>query len=258
MKTATPVEFMGTAYFIRAAAIGRRMAELLGQKQEAELFARAERTSRVAFERAFAKGNGVYGPGGQTAQALVLTFGLVPAEQLLAARARLVEAFREADDHIDVGVQGMSLVFRALSDMGRTDLAYRVLTRESSPSPLDWVKAGETTLGDHVRGNANSRNHVMYGDYVAWAFKYLAGIAPAAPGYARALVAPRPVPALGFVTASTLTPRGEVRSAWRIVDGTFMLEVSLPADMPTEVRLPDGTVHDVAGGTHAFRCECRP
>ena len=254
MKTVTKGDFMSTAYFIRVAQVGARMAEVLGRKEDVAFFAEAERRSRAAFERAFSKGTGVYGSGGQTAQSVVLNFGLVPAGLVPAARARLVEAVRERDDHLDVGIQGLAHVLRALSDMGRTDLAYRVLTRDSSPSPLDWVKGGETTLGDYVQANAPSRNHVMYGDYVAWAFKYLAGIAPAQPGYERAVIEPRPIAALSFVKASTQTPRGVIRSEWRMEGELFNLSVSLPDGVSAEVRLPDGTVREIGGRTSTLTC----
>ncbi|MBR2839288.1 MAG: family 78 glycoside hydrolase catalytic domain [Kiritimatiellae bacterium] len=252
IKTKTGPAFMSTAYFIRTANLAVRMAEVLGREGDRAFCAAAEARSRAAFLKAFAKGGGVFGPGGQTAQAVALNFGLVPAAEVPAAQARLVEACRECDDHVDVGIQGFANLFDALSEMGRTDLAYRVLTRDTSPSPLDWVKGGETTLGDYIRANAGSRNHVMYGTFVAWAFRHLAGIAPAAPGYARAVVAPRPIPALSFVTAATRTPKGEIRSAWKTADGRFSLDVTVPPGMPTEVRLPDGATHVVHGGTHKF------
>ena len=246
---------MSTGYFIHAVDRAVRLARVLGREDDIPFLVATERRSRDAFQKSFAKGRGVYGPGGQTAQALPLVFGLVPDADIPAARERLVEAVRDRDDHVDVGIQGMALVFRALSDMGRTDLAYRMLVRDSSPSPLDWVKGGETTLGDYIRADSDSRNHVMYGDYVAWAFKYLAGISPKAPGYAQVLIAPRPIPGLSFVTAATRTPAGTVRSSWRVSGRTFELELSTPPDVPTEIRLPDGSVHRTKGGERTLRCD---
>jgi len=254
MKTKTEPPYMCTAYFARAAGIAVRMAELLGRADDMAFCAAAEARSRAAFRKAFARGNGVYGPGGQTAQSVALNFGLVPEDELPAARARLLDAFRATDDHIDVGIQGFANIFPALSEMGRTDLAHRVLTRDGNPSPMDWIRGGETTLGDYIHANAGSRNHVMYGTYVAWAFKYLAGIAPAEPGYARVRIAPRPIPALSYVKAMTRTPKGDVSSEWTVADGVFTLEVTVPKGVPTEVCLPDGSSRTFVGGTRSFTC----
>ncbi len=89
-----------------------------------------------------------------------------------------------------MGLLGTKHVFRALSRAGRTDLAWKMLTSPDSPSPMDRIRKGGTTLWEDWR-DGSSRNHVMFGDFVGWAYQYLAGIRLAeAPGSTSAVTLP--------------------------------------------------------------------
>ena len=136
-----------------------------------------------------------------------------PSERAKTA-AKLVESVEKCARHVDVGLLGMKHVFRALSSVGRSDLAFAMLTNPSSPSPVDWINKGGTALWEDWRDGA-SRNHVMFGDFIAWAYQRLAGIrlpeaegsAPATPlvtarAFRKVLIAPEPVPQLTWAKAS--------------------------------------------------------
>jgi len=147
----------------------------------------------------------------------------------------------------------MNHVFRALSKAGRTDLAYRMLTQPDDPSPMSWLDKGATTLWDNW-GDGDSRNHIMFGDFAAWAYQYLAGIRfneeVSEPN--RFVLAPDPIPSLDFVEASVATVCGRLRSAWRRKGGHVTYAFDVPSNASAVVVLPGEAPQSVGSGHHEF------
>ncbi|MFD0674590.1 alpha-L-rhamnosidase C-terminal domain-containing protein [Cohnella sp. GCM10027633] len=81
------------------------------------------------------------------------------------------------------------------------------------------------------------------------------GVKPAAPGYSRIEVAPKPLPGQDWAEGTVVTPRGDVRVGWRIEDGAFKLRVDAPAGVPVDVTLPNGEKHgSEQGGELTLAC----
>ncbi|MSU50208.1 MAG: hypothetical protein EXS37_14175 [Opitutus sp.] len=77
------------------------------------------------------------------------------------------------------------------------------------------------------------------------------GITPRAPGFAAIDIAPHRCGLL-HASGSLCTPRGPVKVAWRVVGGTFTIEIDAPEKTPVRVRLPGGGVREFAGGKFAM------
>ena len=92
------------------------------------------------------KGDGLYENGFACGQAMALQFGLVAESEVPAVRRRLVEAVHAEDDKIDFGLLGSTVVFRALSEAGETDLAWKMIMNDTYPGFAHWIKEGATTL----------------------------------------------------------------------------------------------------------------
>jgi alpha-L-rhamnosidase len=199
------------------------------------------------------KSPGVFDNGGQTAQGMAIEFGLVEPDELARAGDALVAAFAETGGHVAGGIFGMRYAFRALSRVGRADVAFRAITMPSAPSLVRVLEDGGTTLWEDWNDRA-SRNHVMFCDFAGWAFAHLAGIRPASPGYGRVLLAPEPIDALDFVVASVETPHGRVASAWRREGAGLRFDFVVPEGTEAEVRLPDGRRILSGPGRHSYYC----
>ena len=123
-----------------------------------------------------------------------------------------------------------------------------MLVNAEAPSFANWAVNGEGTLWESYRGRS-SRNHVMFGDYVAWAYKYLAGIdADPAHGWRRLIFAPQLIAALSFAQAETETPYGKVRGGWRRTGDRIVYELHVPPQCAAVVRLPGEAERFVVAG----------
>ena len=71
---------------------------------------------------------------------------------------------------------------RGLTEHGREDLAYKIVTNTDYPSWGYMIEKGATTIwelwnGDTAAPDMNSANHVMLlGDLLIWYYENLAGI----------------------------------------------------------------------------------
>ena len=108
--------------------------------------------------------------------------------------------------------------------LGAYDSAYRLLTQRECPSWLYPVTMGATTVWerwDSMRpdgwinpGEMTSFNHYALGAIADWLHRVVAGLAPAAPGYRRLLIHPRPGDGLTQAGATHLTPYGRASVQW--------------------------------------------
>ena len=148
--------------------------------------------------------------------------------------AKLVAAVEETDGHVDMGLLGTKHVFRALSRIGRTDLAFKMLTNPTKPSPVEWMQKGGTTLWEDW-GNGASRNHIMFGDFVAWAYQLPEkdGSCAAIPdvtatAFKEVTIAPQFIDALTWAKATVDGPYGTIATAWTRKGENVKFEVGTP------------------------------
>jgi alpha-L-rhamnosidase len=152
----------------------------------------------------------------------------------------------EFNGHVSTGLVGIQWLMRGLSDYGRADLAYRIVTNRDYPSWGYMIENGATTIWELWNGNTadpgmNSHNHVMLlGDLLVWCYEYLAGIQNTAgsSGFERITMRPHPVDGLDYVKASYRSVRGNIESAWKKADGAFQWEITLPANTVARVYVP--------------------
>ena len=245
----TTIPFTSSAYAYRTFREMSEMAELLGEKDDAVRYAGIAAKLKNDFNIAFYKGDGLYENGFACGQAMALQFGLVAESEVPAVRRRLVEAVHAEDDKIDFGLLGSTVVFRALSEAGETDLAWKMIMNDTYPGFAHWIKEGATTLWESWKGGS-SRNHVMFGDFAAWAYAYVAGVKPMKPGFAEFEVRPHPPAALGFVKAKVPTPHGTIAVEWTKKKGSFALTVEVPNGTKAKIVMPSGETHAFGPGRH--------
>src|SRR3954453_21354314 len=83
-----------------------------------------------------------------------------------------------------------------------------------------------------------SFNHYAFGAVADFLHRVVGGLAPAAPGYARFTVAPRPGGGLRFCSTRHDTPYGTARVDWVRTAGRLLVEVQVPVGTSADISLP--------------------
>ncbi|MFC3803012.1 family 78 glycoside hydrolase catalytic domain [Cohnella sp. GCM10012308] len=247
----TPYDVFGTAYYADGAAIMADIARELGEIADAERYSALHEKIKQAFQREFVDGDGRIKGDTQTVYAMALAWDLLSPVQRETAMARLTGKIESAGVMAATGFHGTRLVMDVLSDGGREDLAFGLLTRKAYPSWLYSVLQGATTIWERWDGwteergfqrpGMNSLCHYAFGAVGEWIYKHVGGIAPdpAAPGFGRAIVRPRPLGGFTWARCGYDSIRGRYEVDWRLAgSGALELAVTVPAGGEAIVHVP--------------------
>ncbi|MCS3843560.1 alpha-L-rhamnosidase [Microbacterium sp. AK031] len=261
----TAPDLVASAYLFRSADLVAKAATLLGKDAEAAEYARLAEEVRSAFLAEYVTADGRMLSDAQTAYSLAIVFDIVAPEQQQVLGDRLAELTRLGDHRIGTGFVGTPIIQDALTRTGHLDTARLLLTQTENPSWLYPVTMGATTIwerwdsmlpdGTINPGEMTSFNHYALGAIADWLHRDVAGLAPAAPGYARLRIAPHPLHGFDFAEAVHLTPYGRAGVRWDREGGEVTVEAVVPANTDAEVVLPDGTRREVGSGTHRWTVE---
>ena len=241
---------IATAYYGYSTQLAAQIAEVLEQPEIARDYWALWAKIKAAFNREFITPDGRITSDEQTAYLLALGFDLVTDDLRPAMTGNLERAVAEKDNHLSTGFLGTPLLTPVLTEVGRADLAYTVLQQQTYPGWLFSVKNGATTIWERWDSwtpevgfnpdGMNSFNHYAYGSVVGWFYDTIAGLSPmaSAPGWQQFNIAPIPGGNLTYAKASLETPHGLAASHWRLVDGNFELDVTIPTNTTAHVTLP--------------------
>jgi alpha-L-rhamnosidase len=261
-------DVVATAYLVRSADLLLRAADVVGDEHTAVYARTVLDRARAGFRREFVTPAGRVLSDAQTVYALALRFGLLADDaQRQRAADRLADLVRTSGFRIATGFVGTPLVTDALAENGYLDLAYRLLLQTGCPSWLYSVSMGATTVwerwdsmlpdGTINPGEMTSFNHYALGAVADWLHRTVAGLAPAAPGYRRLRIAPRPGGGLTHASTRHVTPYGVAFVSWHLDDDRLTVEARVPVGATAEVDLP-GLAAEVGHGHHAWTVPWRP
>ena len=245
----TNKQLIGTAYTAYSISLMRKIAHLLNKPEDERRFAALFEKFKAAFNREFVTPAGRLISQSQTAAILALRFGLV--EEPLRNRI----ATWLGDDITNRGVVttgfvGCNLILPTLSQIGRDDLAWMLLTNEKFPSWLFSVNQGATTIWERWDGwtpekgfqdvGMNSFNHYAYGSCGQWMYARIGAIEcdDAAVGFKHIRINPVLARGLHSAKASLLTMYGQVRVEWTLRGEKFVMNLKVPANSTATVMLP--------------------
>ncbi len=278
----TQPDLIASAFFAYSTELVVRAGHILGEDVGAyeELY----RKVRAAFREAFMKDGmpktygdlaeqakryagetaGNFTALTQTTLVLILKFHLCEENERAKLTTKLVEMIKENDGKMTTGFVGTPYILHALTENGRSDVAYDLLFAEGVPSWLFSVEHGATTMWEHWDGiredgtfwsrDMNSYNHYAYGAVYDWIFGVSLGITVPddGAGYAKVRVAPHPDRRLGFAEGGIDSRHGRISSSWHIYGDEIRYEIALPEGVEAEITLPDEAPVHVTGGTHLF------
>jgi alpha-L-rhamnosidase len=227
----------------------------------------------------------------QTSYAVPLALGLLDEHNKERAIQHLVDCIERenrADDKtllpsysLMTGFIGTAWISNALSEAGRTDVAYRLLMQTSYPSWLYPVTQGATSIWErlnsytHTDGfgknnSMNSFNHYSFGAVGEWMITHSLGVRIGTPcGEPHFILAPEPDPtgALTYASGYYDSPYGRIESNWRIVGDSIHYRFVVPANTSATLRLPSVRPYglhtapapiELPSGTHTLALAFRP
>ncbi len=232
----TPAEVSATAIWALGARTVADAARVLGDQEGEAKYRGLYSTIRDTFQAKFYDPTTATTMNKGSCQAGVSTAlcaGLIPDSD----RGRAVEAI--VKDLEGRGYQQTSgevlqvFLIRALAESGRNDVLHKVYARRDRGSYGFMVESGLTTLPeswDAKPGTGNSLNHFMLGHLVEWHFAYVAGIRqePGSIGWKRVVIQPNSGPLTSY-QATFKSPRGEIASKGKVVDGKLSVSIAIPA-----------------------------
>jgi alpha-L-rhamnosidase len=260
---------VATACLFRSASFAAETAGLLGHSDDARRWAALAQRLRSAFLEHYVDGDsGRIRSDAPTVYALAIVFGLLDDDTRAVAAQRLAELVAENGYRIATGFAGTPYVTWALSETGHVDTAYRLLLETGNPSWLYSVTMGATTIwerfdamlpdGSINPGEMTSFNHYALGGVADWLYQCVAGIRPAAPGYARLLLQPTPGAGLDWARGALDTRHGHVECGWRRTGDVVEVTAVVPPGVEADVVLPWSERTVVGAGTHTFRSDTSP
>jgi alpha-L-rhamnosidase len=237
---ATALDLLGTACWAYLADLLSQMAEAIGRMSDAQrLRGTVSEQVREAFIKTFVKSDGTVGSGSQTGYVLALKFGLLPEGVKQAAVARLATDIRSRGVSLTTGFLGTSYILDALTDAGAPDLAYGLLLRTEYPSWGNMVRQGNTTIWEGWKGSGGAQNHTGLASISGFLFRRIAGIDAASPGFETIRIHPVLDPRVKQGGGDYDSIMGRISTDWsQNVDGSFSLDVSLPANTTALIHLP--------------------
>jgi alpha-L-rhamnosidase len=256
---------VASAHLFRSTDLLARAAALLGREDDATHYQDLAERVRAAFLREYVTPAGRMMSDTQTAYAMALVYGIVtePGERRVMGE-RLAALARTAGYRVATGFVGTPIVQDALTITGHLDAAARLLLQTQRPSWLYPVTMGATTIwerwdsllpdGSVNPGQMTSFNHYAFGAIADWLHRVVAGLAPAAPGYRELMIAPHPLPGLGWARTAHVTPYGRASVGWERRGDTIVVDAVVPANATATVRLP-GAAEALSVGSGSHRWE---
>jgi alpha-L-rhamnosidase len=245
-----------TCYYFWYATLMEKIAHALGHEQDSLSYRNQAAEIRNAINKRFFHADeaayfSVNKTGGfrQSSQILPLYFGIVPDGMESKVFANLLEDIRKRDGHFWVGILGFEYVADVLMDHGHSKIALDGHLKTTFPGLGGMIEEGATTLWEsYSLATTRSLNHKMFSTISEWMFRNVAGLGNdlTAPGFTRAIMAPRPCPeTLSHAKATYQSKSGRYETAWKVENERWILDIAVPPNASALIILPVRTAPDL-------------
>jgi alpha-L-rhamnosidase len=239
-----PEAFSASAFYFQHLLMASRFAGILNKKEDSVSYARLHQQVKKRITQQFlVPTTGRFDNATQSAQLFALGYDLAPDKE--KSMKVLMNELERHQWHLSTGIFTTQLFFDVMRDNDLSEIAYRVANQRTFPGWGYMLEKGATTLWEswEFPETGPSRNHPMFGSIEEWFYRSLLGINSTAPGFAKIKLKPQPAGDLTWAKGSFESIRGRIVSDWKLSDGKFILQVTIPPNTTAEVWVP---VHDKA------------
>lgn len=240
LGTKTDLSVLSTLYYARAAWLATKLCELIND-YETERYAALHKNIRQAFRNKFMAADGKILSDTQSAYVIAYSFGIISLDEV---RSHLVRKFEENDGKLTTGFLGIRFLLPTLCDIGRADIAYRLITSTEYPGWGYSVVNGATTIWERwdsyteengIKKGMNSFNHYSFGSCTQWMYEYCLGLRPSIDGAGLKKITFSPCFDLsGRITSAEgyyQADQGKITIQWQKMGDAFEYRVSAPTQI---------------------------
>ncbi|MDA0180182.1 alpha-L-rhamnosidase N-terminal domain-containing protein [Solirubrobacter phytolaccae] len=190
----------------------------------------------------------------QHAQSYPIYYGVAPADKV----AKLADTITAQG--MKQGPMTWHVLLKALTDAGRYDQVVKLMTDPNADGPARTLAQQGTYMWEQwnpgcattwpcVPTNNESMSHGWGSWGIVDQIESLLGISVTSPGAATVRIEPPAVEEadLHRVSGSAWTQRGTVTTAWKKTNGSFVLDVNVPANVKATVAIPNASAAKYVG-----------
>ncbi|MBN2209785.1 MAG: family 78 glycoside hydrolase catalytic domain [Sedimentisphaerales bacterium] len=252
-----PQEVFATAFFARSTQIVADTAFLLGNTEAEKHYRDLYEKIRSTFVKTYVDKNGVIQGNTQAGYALALAFNLLDESSQKQVAKNMFESLKPYNGHLSTGIQTTHRFMLELTRRGFHEEAGKIIRLTTFPSWGHTIHEDATTIWERWDGyltgrgfqhpGMNSFNHWALGSVGEWIWRNLAGINPDVlhPAFAHFNLHPQPIKGLSWAIGNFDSIRGRIVSDWKIQDGRFHYNITIPANTTVDIILPGAIVADV-------------
>lgn len=263
----TDLQLLWNAFYYKEAYLMSKIAGVLGRKEDEEEYKALAKKVRDFWNRTFIdpetgktrdfEGNNC---DTQCSYALGLEYGVIKDRE--KAQEHLLRKTRELHHTVGTGFFGTGLLNLALTHMGQTKDAYKLMLQTAFPSWLYPVTQGATTIWEHWdsyteekgfggQNAMNSFNHYSLGSVLSWIYQVVLGIQREEqyPGYEHFVLKPEFGP-LSFARGSVASPYGVIRAGWEKEGEKIIYHCEIPVNTEAALYLPGGKIKELGSGIY--------
>ena len=244
----TPRDVIYSSYFAYSTHLTAQAAQALGKKDEAQQLYSLFKDIKESFNKAFVSPDGRVKGDSQTAYVLALAHGLLDEPVKSKAAQRLIERIEAKDWHLSTGFVGTKDLMLVLAKIGRNDVAYKLFHNDTFPSWGFSIKHGATSIWERWDGwtpengfqnpGMNSFAHYSFGAVGQWMFENIGGIDTDGPGFKKIIIRPQVGGKLTWARTSYQSVHGLIATNWKLDNGKFILNVTIPSNTTATVYVP--------------------
>jgi len=250
-----PGELISTAYYAYTTSLMAEMAEALGKSDDAEKYRKLFEDIRGYFQKSYVAEDGTITSNLQAVYCMALQYNLLTDAQRKQAASHLVERIKAKDYHLSVGFLGIPILLPTLTDIGRSDLAYRLIQKETYPSWGYSIEQGATTIWERWNSytkdkgfgdvKMNSFNHYALGACGEWMFRSMLGIDSDGVGFRKITMKPELGEGITWAKGHYDSILGRIGSDWKITGEQFTWKITVPPNTTATVYVPAGAAKEV-------------
>ncbi len=252
VKWTLPTHFVNTYFHVLALTRLTEIAKAIGKDEDIPMFEEKIAALKKAIDKFYYNSfdrDCCYCANAQGANAFAIDIDLGTN----TTREKFISHYDNLG-YYDTGIFGTEIVTRKLFDLGRADVAFKLLTASEPHGFGRWMNIGATTLHEYWGEVSRSHNHPMFGAAAACLYEYILGIRHDGldAGYSNVIINPARIEALGSVSGYITTPKGRIEVSYKTEGTKKTYTVVIPADTKARIVIDGVPEIEATEGTHTF------